>query len=382
LSASSATPSPATLAWCGDWRGTLELIDQTRLPQAIESCRCTKVEDVWDAIRQLRVRGAPAIGIAAAYGVVIGCQVLLGNAAIASLATNRAGHASEATALIEGFTRARAMARLEDVCGYLATSRPTAVNLFWALDRMRMAAATYMQSHVGKGVIDGAAFMAMLLKEAKQIHDEDRRQCAQMATHGAPLLKDCRNVLTHCNAGGLATSQQGTALGMVVEAYRLYQQLHVWVDETRPLLQGARLTAWELMQAGVPCTLVTDSMAGHLMQTGRVDAVVVGADRIAANGDAANKIGTYGLAVLARAHQLPFYVVAPWSTMDWQIDSGASIPIEQRGAEEITSIAGRPIAADGVAVYNPAFDVTPAAWITAIITDRGVFAPRDLRAQR
>ena len=320
------------------------LIDQTRLPVEFVEIDCRNVEAVWEAIKTLRVRGAPAIGIAAAYGVLIGVQnVIVG----------------DETAFFD---------RLRKVIAYLATSRPTAVNLFWALKRMQAQA----ESLRGRPT---AEIAAALLDEARTIHEEDRLMCRAIGRHGAALLRDGQGVLTHCNAGGLATSDYGAALAVFFAAAESGKTLHVYVDETRPLLQGARLTAWELQQRGIDATLICDSMAAQVMREGRVEAVVTGADRIAANGDTANKIGTYGLAVLAKAHNIPFYIAAPTSTFDLSIQSGAEIPIEQRDPKEITHAFGRQTAPDGIAVYNPAFDVTPANLITAIICDRGVIKP-------
>ena len=319
-----------TLRWVGDVNGHLQLIDQTKLPTELVTLQCRDVETVWEAIKMLRVRGAPAIGIAAAYGVCLGMQT---------------GDDSEQ--------------RLAEICDYLATSRPTAVNLFWALDRMR---------RIGTDT-------AALLTEAQAIHDEDRQMCHAIGRFGAELIPDGSGVLTHCNAGGLATAEYGTALSVFFTAQDAGKNLHVFVDETRPLLQGSRLTAWELAQRGIDATLICDSMAAQVMREGRVQAVVTGADRIAANGDSANKIGTYSVAVLAKAHDIPFYIAAPSSTFDLSIDSGQQIPIEERASEEITHGFGKQTAPDGVAVYNPAFDVTPAEYIRAIITERGVIEP-------
>ena len=333
-----------TLRWVGDERGHLVLIDQTRLPVELVEIECRDVEAVWQAIKQLCVRGAPAIGIAAAYGVVIGLQP--------SLATDA-----------DAFER-----RLSEVTEYLATSRPTAVNLFWAIDRMKTKATALRGRRP-------AEIHRALLAEAKAIHEEDRAMCHAIGRYGAQLLADKSGVLTHCNAGGLATAEYGTALSVLFTAQDQGKQLHVFVDETRPLLQGSRLTAWELAQRGIEATLICDNMAGQVMREKRVQAVIVGADRIAANGDTANKIGTYSVAVLANAHGIPFYVAAPTSTFDLSIESGDQIPIEQRSREEITHGFGRQTAPDGIGVYNPAFDVTPAALIKAIITERGIIEP-------
>ena len=334
-----------TLRWIGDVDGRLQLIDQTRLPTELVYIDCRNVETVLEAIRTLSVRGAPAIGIAAAYGVCIGLQSVAG--------------ADEAT-----FFR-----RLDEVADSLAATRPTAVNLFWAIRRMRETAAGL------RGQRRPEEIAVALLAEARAIHEEDRQVCRAIGRHGAELLRDDQGVLTHCNAGALATADYGTALGVIYAAVASGKRLHVYVDETRPLLQGARLTAWELQQRGIEATLICDSMAAVVMREGRIGAVLTGADRIAANGDAANKIGTYGLAVLAAAHRIPFYIAAPTSTFDLSIPDAAAIPIEQRPAAEITRPFGRPIAPEGVAVYNPAFDVTPAERITAIICEHGVIEP-------
>jgi methylthioribose-1-phosphate isomerase len=333
-----------TLHWIGDVNGYLRLIDQTRLPVEFVEIDCRDVETAWEAIKVLRVRGAPAIGVAAAYGVCLGVQKAIGS--------------DEATFF----------ARLHATADYLASSRPTAVNLFWAIKRMKNAAERFH----GRPTPEIAAG---LLAEAQAIHEEDRQMCRAIGRHGAELLRDGQGVLTHCNAGGLATSDYGTALALFFAAAEAGKKLHVYADETRPLLQGARLTAWELHHRGIDVTLICDSMAAQVMREGRVQAVVVGADRIAANGDTANKIGTYGVALLAAAHGVPFYVAAPSSTFDRSIASGAEIPIEQRDPREVTHGFGRQTAPDGVAVYNPAFDVTPAERISAIICERGVIQP-------
>lgn len=339
------TTKVETMVWQGGIEGCLDLIDQTMLPTEILRIECEDVETVWEAIKMLRVRGAPAIGIAAAYGVVLGLQ--------------------SAQEDEDAF-----FARLNEIVEYLATSRPTAVNLFWALERMRRLAETKRANFEGAEHLREA-----LLAEAKSIHEEDRRMCHAIGGHGADLLSEVEGVLTHCNAGGLATAEYGTALSVFFTAQDRGHSLHVYVDETRPLLQGARLTAWELMQRGIRATLICDSMAAQVMREGRVQAVVTGADRIAANGDSANKIGTYSLAVLARVHGIPFYIAAPSSTFDLAIESGDQIPIEERCSKEITHGFGRQTAPDGVEVYNPAFDVTPADYIQAIITEKGVINP-------
>jgi methylthioribose-1-phosphate isomerase len=333
-----------TLHWLGGVDGHLRLVDQTRLPVEFAEIDCHNVEQVWTAIKTLQVRGAPAIGVAAAYGVCLGVKDAITK--------------DEAT-----FFR-----RLDEAADYLATSRPTAVNLFWALERMKKAAERFCNRPTPE-------IAAALLTEARAIHEEDRQMCRAIGRHGAELLRDGQGVLTHCNAGGLATSDYGTALAVIFAATEAGKELHVYADETRPLLQGARLTAWELQQRGIDVTLICDSMAAQVMREGRVQAVVVGADRIAANGDSANKIGTYGVATLAAAHGIPFYVAAPSSTFDLSIQSGAEIPIEQRDPREVTHGFGRQTAPEGVAVYNPAFDVTPADRIAAIVCERGVIRP-------
>lgn len=338
------TSPPRTLRWTGGRDGTLTMIDQTLLPGEFREIECRTVDEVWEAIRQLRVRGAPAIGCAAAYGVVLGLQTGW-----------------------RGDDRAAFTARLRQVCEHLAGSRPTAVNLFWALDRMRRVAEAS-----GKLPVE---VHARLLEEARKIEEEDRQMCADIGRHGSELLWDGMGVLTHCNAGGLATAGDGTALSIMFAAAAQGKNIHVYADETRPLLQGARLTTWELQQRGVPVTLICDNMAGWVMKEQRVQAVITGADRIAANGDSANKIGTYSVALLAKAHGIPFYIAAPSSTFDLKIATGAEIPIEQRKPEEVTAGMGKVTAPKGVAVYNPAFDVTPAELIAAIITERGVIRP-------
>lgn len=331
------------------------LIDQTLLPTEFVEIECRDVATVWEAIKMLRVRGAPAIGIAAAYGVVLGVQ---------NLAQEQASNET-------------LLAQLREVCDYLATSRPTAVNLFWALDRMRKRAETLRHS-VSEPATNRAMvseFVKQLLHEAQTIHDEDRTTCRAIGQHGSQLIAEGSSWLTHCNAGGLATADYGTALACFFSAQEQHKTFHVFVDETRPLLQGARLTAWELCQRSIDCTLICDSMAAQVMHEGRVQGVIVGADRIAANGDAANKIGTYALAIVAAAHNVPFYVAAPSSTFDLSLATGREIPIEERSPEEITRGFGKLTAPPGVRVYNPAFDVTPARLIRAIITERGLIEP-------
>lgn len=337
-----------TLEWVGDHHGYLRLLDQTRLPGETVYLECRTPEDVWQAIRRLSVRGAPAIGVAAAFGVCLGVQ----------------GGQS-----------------IDEVCDYLATSRPTAVNLFWAIERMRRAAS---QAASGPELAERTCaarpdLSTQLLAEARAIQNEDREQCIAMGCHGADLLADLPagpGLLTHCNTGALATGAgDGTALGVIFELARRGARPQVWVDETRPLLQGARLTAWELQQRGIEATLICDSVAAQVMREGRVHAALVGADRIAANGDTANKIGTLSVAALARTFGVPFYVVAPRTTFDLSIPSGNEIPIEKRSTDEVTHGFGQQTAPEGIAVYNPAFDVTPAELISAIVTDRGVIRP-------
>jgi methylthioribose-1-phosphate isomerase len=340
------TSPPRTIEWIGDETGFVRIIDQTLLPTQVVYRDLKSVEDVWEAIKVLRVRGAPAIGVAAAMGVVVGMQSIKANDP-------------------DAFHR-----RLRDVCAYLATSRPTAVNLFWALDRMkrRFTSATWDWSA-------SSSVMAALLAEANAIAEEDRNMCRAIGAHGAPLVPDRGGVLTHCNAGGLATADYGTALAVLFSAHAAGKRFTVFADETRPLLQGARLTAWELMQAGIDAVLICDNMAAQVMKEGRVQMVVVGADRIAANGDTANKIGTYGVALLAHAHGIPFYVAAPSSTFDFKLATGDAIPIELRDPAEVTCGFGMQTAPEGVKVYNPAFDVTPARLIAGLITEKGVISP-------
>ena len=337
---------PRTLQWVGEIPGTLRMIDQTKLPAEFVEIDLTAVEQVWEAIKMLRVRGAPAIGVAAAYGTVIGLQEFD----------------------VAHRCRADLDNRLAEVVEYLASSRPTAVNLFWALERMSGLARAHPDA-------EPVAMLALLLEEARAIEAEDQAMCMAMGQHGAELMPKGGGVLTHCNAGGLATAGAGTALSVLFAAHASGRNIHVYVDETRPLLQGARLTAWECYQRGVPATVICDSMAALVMREEKVDAVITGADRIAANGDAANKVGTYSIAVLAKAHGIPFYVAAPSSTFDMSLPSGDLIPIEERAREEIASAMGHQTVPDGVDVWNPAFDVTPAELIRAIITERGVISP-------
>ncbi len=324
----------------------LRILDQRALPHACVERDLRTVAEVCDAIRTLAVRGAPAIGAAGAMG----------------LAVAMAPRADEA--------RDDWWARLEASAAAIRGARPTAVNLPWAVDRVVARAVAARDAGAAAD-----AMAAALRDEADAIHAEDRAMCQAIGEHGAELLPESARVLTHCNAGALATCGIGTALAPVYVAHARGRAMAVWADETRPLLQGSRLTAWELAQAGVPVTVIADNMAAALLRTGTIDAVLVGADRIAANGDAANKIGTYALALAARAHGVPFYVLAPSSTIDAATADGAGIPIEERDADEVRAPMGTPAAPSDVAVWNPAFDVTPAALITAIVTDRGVVRP-------
>ncbi len=332
-----------------EWKnGAVRLLDQSRLPTQVEFLDCRDYQAVAEAIRHLKVRGAPAIGIAAAMGVAIGAS-----------AVQASDYASFRQAVLS-------------ICDHLGATRPTAVNLFWALSRMQQR----MEALQSSGI---AEIQAALVAESQAILDEDIAMNKAMGRYGAALLEDGQTILTHCNAGALATGGYGTALGVIRAACEARKHIRVIADETRPVLQGARLTVWELMQDCIPVTLITDNMAGSLMRQGVIQGCIVGADRIAANGDVANKIGTYSVAVLAKAHGIPFYVAAPSSTIDLRTASGQDIPIEQRNPLEVTAVhGGAPVAPLGVSVLNPAFDVTPADLITAIITERGVFKPNDL----
>lgn len=331
--------------WIGDEHGYLRLLDQTLLPSRQVMLDCRDVETVWEAIKMLRVRGAPAIGIAAAYGVLL----------------------SRVVSRSANVTIAEQVAAYRKAADYLATSRPTAVNLFWALDRMMRV--------LEQPIVSLDSLQHSMWQEAVRIHDEDRQMCRAIGRFGAELIPQTATIITHCNAGGLATSEYGTALSVMFTCVEQGKKINVYADETRPLWQGSRLTAFELHAAGIPTTVICDSMAAHVMQTRKVDAVIVGADRITARGDTANKIGTYGLAVSAKYHGVPFYVAAPSSTFDLSLVSGKEIPIEQRDQAEITKPYGIPLAPEEVNAYNPAFDVTPAELITAIITERGVIRP-------
>jgi len=322
-----------TIEWTVDG---VVMIDQTRLPRETVFVTCRTYLEVADAIKTMIIRGAPAIGVAAAMGVAIGVE--------------------------------RSDDDFELICATLAATRPTAVNLFWGIDRMRRLYASLAgQSQAEK--------VAAMVTEAKLVKDEDVAICKAIGAHGAALVPDHKTVLTHCNAGALATAGYGTALGVIRAAVAAGKKIDVFADETRPFLQGARLTAWELQQDGIPTTLITDNMAGHFLKSGRIGCVVVGADRIAANGDVANKIGTYSVAVLAKENGVPFYVAAPISTLDLTMTDGSLIPIEERSAKEVTEVYGVPVAPEGIAVLNPAFDVTPNRYVMGIITEKGVAYP-------
>src|ERR1019366_8213967 len=327
-----------TLEWTD---AGVRFIDQTKLPTEETYVTCKNYEEVADAIRTMIVRGAPAIGVAAAMGVALGTM--------------------QSTAK----TLPELEREFDTICNVLAGTRPTAVNLFWAIRRMRDKFEQLRMQPV-------ATIQKELVAEAQIMLVEDIAANVAMGKHGAVLMPSSGGVLTHCNAGALATAGYGTALGVIRAAVESGKQIHVFADETRPFLQGSRLTAWELMKDGIPTTLIADNMAGAMMRLGKIDAVIVGADRIAANGDVANKIGTYTVAVLAKEHGIPFYVAAPISTVDLNTTDGSKIPIEQRASTEMTHLAGKQIAPDAVRVENPAFDVPPNKYVTAIITERGV----------
>ncbi len=322
-----------TIEWTVDG---VVMIDQTRLPRETVFVTCRTYLEVADAIKTMIIRGAPAIGVAAAMGVAIGVE--------------------------------RSDDDFDLICSTLAATRPTAVNLFWGIDRMRRLYA----SLAGQSQ---AEMVAAMVTEAKLVKEEDVAICMAIGAHGAALVPDHKTVLTHCNAGALATAGYGTALGVIRAAVAAGKTIDVFADETRPFLQGARLTAWELQQDGIPTTLITDNMAGHFLKSGRIGCVVVGADRIAANGDVANKIGTYSVAVLAKENGVPFYVAAPISTLDLTLADGSLIPIEERSSKEVTEVYGVPVAPEGIAVLNPAFDVTPNRYVMGIITEKGVAYP-------
>lgn len=326
------------LEWLGN---SLKILDQTRLPFEVNYRNATTFEEVADAIEKMQVRGAPAIGAAAAYGYALGALQYTGD-------------------------REGLQSHMEGVQARLAETRPTAVNLFWALRRMEDRLREFHE------VPDTQEISKALIQEAENIAEDDRRVNHLIGDHGNPVVPESANILTHCNAGALATVEFGTALGVIRAAHHAGKRVHVYADETRPFLQGARLTAFELMNDKIPVTLIADNMAGYLMQQGKIDLVIVGADRIAANGDTANKIGTYSLAVMAHAHEIPFYVAAPTSTIDLKVPTGQDIPIEERQHNEMREVFGVPTAPPDVPVYNPAFDVTPSKLITGIITEKGI----------
>ena len=332
-----------TIEWRDD---TVVMIDQRKLPKQERYVECRTGAEVARAIKTMVIRGAPAIGVAAAMGLALGV-----------VRSKAKGTTQVATEFYK-------------LCDLMAATRPTAVNLFWAIDRMKRVFAEAVRA--GRSVDELAG---RLRDEARQIHDADVESCRTMGAHGASVVPDEARVLTHCNAGALATAGYGTALGVIRGAIAQGKRVAVFADETRPFLQGARLTAWELLRDGIDTTVITDSMAGSLMRDGQIDLVIVGADRIAANGDVANKIGTYGVAVLAQVHDLPFYVAAPISTIDLATPDGSGIPIEERNAREVTHLGGAQLAPEGVGVRNPAFDVTPSRYVSAIITDHGVCRP-------
>lgn len=332
-----------TIEWLD---GAVVMVDQRKLPEREIYVRCQTAPEVARAIRSMVIRGAPAIGVAAAMGLALGMRK--------SKATGTAKFAAE----------------FQKLCDLMAATRPTAVNLFWAIERMKRVVAASVEAGMSVGEVQAA-----LQAEAMAVHDEDVASCRAIGAAGAALVPDGARILTHCNAGALATAGYGTALGVIRGAVEEGKRVSVYADETRPFLQGARLTAWELVRDGIPTTVITDNMAAALMKAGGIDLAVVGADRIAANGDVANKIGTYGIAVLARHHGIPFYVAAPLSTIDLATPDGVRIPIEQRASREVTEFAGKRIVPAGAEVWNPAFDVTPAGLVTAIITERGVARP-------
>ncbi len=332
-----------------EWKnGIVRMLDQTKLPLETVYNDCKDYQTVARGIKELWVRGAPAIGVAAAMGLALGARQIT-------------------AATFDEF-----WPRFEEICSHMASTRPTAVNLFWAIDRVKQ----FVQANKDKGLDQ---IRQLLVDESQRMLEEDIATNKKMGAYGAAFVASEDNIITHCNAGSIATAGYGTAEGVMRAAVEAGKKIHVFVDETRPVLQGARLTAWELMQEKIPCTLITDNMAGYFMFHDMVDLAIVGADRIARNGDVANKIGTYGLAVLCKEHGIPFYVAAPLSTIDFSIESGADIPIEERDPREVTHVFGKvQIAPDGVKVANPAFDVTPARYVTAIITEKGAFHPKDI----
>ena len=331
-----------TIEWVDDHA---RLIDQTKIPHEIVFVDCYKWQDIFDAIQTMQVRGAPAIGVAGAYGVVLG-----------------------AMGIKDKTDKSVFMDKLAKISKDLIDCRPTAVNLAWAINRMMDKAEEIKGQDISR-------IIEILTKEAIEINREDLELCHRIGEYGEKIVPAKANILTHCNAGGLATAGYGTALGVIKSAFLAGKQIHVWVDETRPLLQGARLTAWELMQYGIPCTLITDNMAGYFINKGEVDLIVTGADRIAANGDTANKIGTYSLAVIAKENNVPFYIAAPFSTIDLNTPTGREIVVENRKFDEVTHVRCKQICPDMMKVANPAFDVTPNKYIKGIITDKGIIYP-------
>jgi methylthioribose-1-phosphate isomerase len=332
-----------------EWKdGIVRMLDQTKLPLEIVYIDCKDYETVARGIKELWVRGAPAIGVTAAMGLALGARQISANS-------------------FDEF-----WPKFEEICSAMAATRPTAVNLFWAIDRIKK----FVQKNKDK---DLNIIRDLLVKESQSMIDDDIATNKKIGAYGAEFVSDGDNIITHCNAGSIATAGYGTAEGIMRSAVEDDKKIHVYVNETRPVLQGARLTAWELMQENIPCTLISDNMSGYFLYRDMIDLAIVGADRIAKNGDVANKIGTYSLAVLCKEHGIPFYVAAPLSSIDFNIESGADIPIEERDAREVTHVLGKlQIAPDGVKVANPAFDVTPARYITAIITEKGAFLPKDL----
>ncbi len=332
-----------------EWKdGIVRMLDQTKLPLETVYNECRDYETVAKGIKELWVRGAPAIGVSAAMGLALGARQIT------------------ASSFDEFWPK------FEEICAHMAATRPTAVNLFWAIDRIKK----FVQKNKDK---DLSAIKDLLVRESQEMIDDDIATNRKIGANGAVFVSDNDNIITHCNAGSIATAGYGTAEGVMRAAVEDGKKIHVYVDETRPVLQGARLTTWELMQENIPCTLITDNMAGYFLYRDMIDLAIVGADRIARNGDVANKIGTYSLAVLCKEHGIPFYVAAPLSTIDFSIESGADIPIEERDPREVTHVFGKvQIAPDGVKVANPAFDGTPARYITAIITEKGAFQPKDI----
>ncbi len=332
-----------------EWKnGIVRMLDQTKLPLETVYNDCKDYQTVARGIKELWVRGAPAIGVSAAMGLALGARQ------------------------VSAVTFDEFWPQFEEVCAHMAATRPTAVNLFWAIERIKNLVLANREKSIDE-------IRSLLVDESQRMIDDDIATNKKIGGYGAPFISDDDNIITHCNAGAIATAGYGTAEGVMRAAVEEGKKIHVYVDETRPVLQGARLTAWELMQENIPCTLITDNMAGYFMYHDMIDVAIVGADRVARNGDVANKIGTYSLAVLCKEHGIPFYVAAPVSTIDFSMDAGSSIPIEERNPREVTHVFGKvQIAPNGVKVANPAFDVTPARYITAIITEKGAFHPKDI----